>query len=74
MYITFMRHSVPHADIDECIEGSANCDQDCTNTIGSYMCSCNPGYHLASDGRTCNGKSVSVESPIGMLYTHFHRY
>ena len=25
------------------------------NTIGSYLCSCDLGYRLASDGRTCNG-------------------
>ena len=33
-----------HADIDECSSGSHNCDSDeratCTNTIGSYLCSC----------------------------------
>ena len=75
MYIVSMRlHSVTHIDIDECTEGLANCEQDCINTIGSYMCSCNQGYRLASDGRACNGESMhGVESPttciIGMLFT-----
>ena len=43
-------------DIDECAEGIDSCDQTCTNTLGSYLCSCGSGYRLASNGRTCNGK------------------
>ena len=42
-------------DIDECSTGNNNCARapngTCTNTIGSYNCSCNPGY--TGDGRTC---------------------
>lgn len=44
-------------DIDECTEGIDGCNQTCTNTIGSYACSCRSGYHLANDGRRCNGKT-----------------
>ena len=44
-------------DINECSEGTAGCAHICTNTIGSYVCSCDQGYRLESDGRTCNGKS-----------------
>ena len=51
----FLYHSMP-IDTNECVEGSARCDQQCTNTIGSYTCSCNPGYRLASDRQTCNGE------------------
>jgi len=42
-------------DIDECSSGVHTCHADarCTNTIGSYTCQCNPGYH--GDGRTCAG-------------------
>ena len=30
------------------------CDQVCTNTNGSYLCSCQPGYELQKeDNRTC---------------------
>ncbi len=38
---------VPRADIDECSNSSDDCDDSratCTNTIGSYTCSCNFGY------------------------------
>jgi len=41
------------ADIDECL--SSPCGQICTNTAGSYQCSCNNGYELDSDGITCDG-------------------
>ena len=43
-------------DIDECSLGTDRCSQSCTNTIGSYTCSCNTGYTLNSDGYTCDGK------------------
>ena len=34
-----------------------NCSQLCTNTIGSYVCSCLSGYVLTADGSSCNGKN-----------------
>ena len=43
-------------DIDECSEGSHKCDQNCHNSVGSYACSCDDGYHLDRLNRTtCNG-------------------
>lgn len=44
-----------HSDINECNENTDACDHRCSNTIGSYTCSCRTGYRLASDGLTCNG-------------------
>lgn len=43
-------------DIDECAEGRSGCAQNCSNTIGSYSCSCNASYRLSADERSCNGK------------------
>ena len=43
-------------DIDECRNNIDGCTQNCTNTPGSYYCSCNIGYSLASDGHTCEGR------------------
>ncbi|KAI8482586.1 carbohydrate binding [Branchiostoma belcheri] len=39
--------------IDQCTTGTDNCDDDatCTNTDGSFTCSCNTGY--TGDGVTC---------------------
>ena len=43
-------------DVDECSTSNSGCVQICTNTVGSYICSCYRGYVLGSDGHTCNGK------------------
>ena len=45
-------------DIDECAVGIDSCAHTCTNTVGSYTCSCRSGYRLASDGWTCIGEDV----------------
>ena len=41
-------------DINEC-NGNHACDHNCTNVDGSYICSCDPGYELQSDSRSCEG-------------------
>ena len=41
------------ADIDECSEQSSGCQQNCTNTVGSFHCSCSGGYNLDTDGLSC---------------------
>uniref|UniRef100_A0A3P9Q385 Fibulin 5 n=1 Tax=Poecilia reticulata TaxID=8081 RepID=A0A3P9Q385_POERE len=38
-------------DVDECEEQP--CSHGCFNTYGSFMCNCDEGYELASDGTTC---------------------
>ena len=43
-------------DVDECAENLHGCTQTCINSLGSYNCSCDPGYWLASDGEMCNGE------------------
>ena len=43
-------------DINECTEGP--CDHYCTNTDGSFTCSCNNGYELDDNGRSCNGMYI----------------
>ena len=44
-----------HSDINECSEGTSGCDHNCTNTDGSYYCTCMDGYELESDNHTCTG-------------------
>ena len=46
---------VSMVDIDECSLDIDLCQQNCMDTVGSYTCSCNTGYHLESDGFTCGG-------------------
>ena len=43
-------------DIDECFEGTSGCEQLCTNTNGSYTCSCDEGFALGLDLHSCLGK------------------
>ena len=43
------------ADVNQCDVDNGGCSQMCTNTDGSFNCSCNSGYLLDSDGLTCNG-------------------
>ena len=43
-------------DTNECLSSDLNqCDHICTNTNGSYTCSCNTGYRLLVDGKSCQG-------------------
>ena len=46
-------------DIDECSSGVHNCAQNCTNTVGSYTCSCRSGYRLNNDGLRCDGQMLT---------------
>ncbi|XP_038046672.1 mucin-like protein [Patiria miniata] len=54
-------------DIDECelykdepvSNGGRGCDQICENTLLGFKCSCNTGYYLDEDGKTCLELSVS---------------
>ena len=59
------------ADINECVEGTHLCTQNCNNTIGSYVCSCNDGFIIDVDGRTCDGEIRKLNNIIYLLqYMH----
>ena len=46
-------------DLDECTDGTDNCDQDafCENTDGDFTCTCNNQF--TGDGVTCDGIHVN---------------
>ena len=46
-----------NVDINECNTNNGGCDTTCTNTVGSYECSCNTGYELNNNLYNCNGKN-----------------
>ena len=50
--------TVFNADINECILHTDNCSiyANCSNTIGSYDCTCNAGF--TGDGYTCQGTFI----------------
>ena len=45
---------VATSDVDECLDSNGGCEHVCNNTKGSYLCSCEEGYALNEDGRTCS--------------------
>ena len=50
------------SDINECVEGTDECDEHCYNTIGSYYCNCTgPDYQLHSDGNTCESEYTKLQ-------------
>ena len=60
------------SDINECLPngGRGLCAQICTNTIGSFQCSCQPGYNVS--GYDCNGmhNEVSITFCFKTLKQH----
>ena len=61
-------------DIDECEDGTDSCGEnaDCTNTDGSYTCSCLSGY--SGDGMTCDGKDLPKQVSGHIRCIHFLVY
>ncbi|PFX14872.1 Fibrinogen C domain-containing protein 1-A [Stylophora pistillata] len=51
------------SDIDECVTNIHNCSKNtrCTNTEGSYNCSCNPGF--SGDMDNCTARTPTVQTP-----------
>ena len=54
MLITIL-HFKTLTDIQECNDNNGNCAHNCTNTEGSYFCTCKDGYEQQDDGHICKG-------------------
>ena len=64
------------SDIDECTEQTARCTDICRNTIGSYTCSCHPGYFLnETDNAQCHGVfDMNIEMSVNFIvFEPFHQ-
>ena len=44
------------SDLDECLTNNGGCNQTCTNSEGSFECSCRTGYRIEADNFGCEGK------------------
>ncbi|XP_060534565.1 protein tolkin-like [Cylas formicarius] len=59
-----------YIDHDECSVQNGGCDHDCTNTLGSFYCTCRTGFVLHENGRSCKEgdcvHSISVP-PYGTI-------
>lgn len=59
------------ADVNECAVENGGCAQVCTNTEGSFQCSCIAGYALAADNLNCNGMyRISFVSFMNCIYIY----
>jgi fibulin 1/2 len=44
-------------DVNECMNNSTNdCEHNCNNILSSFSCSCNAGFMLNDDGKSCDGQ------------------
>ena len=70
--VSILQNNIPDttlllSDINECDEGIDDCDHNCTNTEGSFDCSCMNGYKLDSDQSNCTGKYSITCAFIGVI-------
>lgn len=49
------------------VVSKGGCQRTCRNTIGSFICSCNNGYALTDDQRTCEGMIKTSIAPLSSL-------
>ena len=66
-YSVSLKKKLSHLDVDECKNSLHRCNShaDCTNTAGSYLCRCKPGYF--GDGLICE-ESESLNSNIKKVF------
>lgn len=57
-------------DIDECTIMNGGCETHCTNSEGSYECSCSEGYALMPDLRTCSGIKLTFFTESKNIKVH----
>ena len=55
-FVQVEMYSSSSSETNECLTNNGGCAQICNNTFGSFTCSCNTGYSLGADARTCVGK------------------
>ena len=59
--VIFYSDIIYYLDTNECSQSSrCHANATCTNTEGSYTCTCDTGY--SGDGLTCNGKIKSKQT------------
>ncbi|KAE8100166.1 hypothetical protein FH972_018091 [Carpinus fangiana] len=51
-------------DIDECLDGTHNCTEQCTNGIGNYTCGNCPSWRRGNGKKDSEGCSVDPKLPI----------
>ena len=60
MYLVCFLYASFFLDIDECSANKGGCQHNCINTPGSSVCTCDDGYYLDADKKSCQGKNAST--------------
>jgi hypothetical protein len=55
------------SDVDECATANGGCQHNCINGHGFHACTCNAGYQLQADGRSCVDIGGSLMSLLTSL-------
>lgn len=55
------------ADINECGTNNGGCSGTCTNSAGTYQCSCSTGYYWSEKGFSCIGQLLYKYAQIQLL-------
>lgn len=59
-------------DTDECAKFPGQlCAHNCINTPSSYRCTCQAGFTLQADGRTCSQDGQFYKLGLSGVYTHY---
>lgn len=55
------------ADVNECRRPLERrvCHHSCHNTVGSFLCTCRPGFRLRADRVSCEGERLTPPLPPG---------
>lgn len=51
-------------DINECDSFNGHCLHTCHDTKSGYYCSCDAGYELADDKRSCQGERLETSIQV----------
>jgi len=54
-------------DVNECATQNGGCEHHCENSVGSFTCSCDPGYVLSNNERTCVGKEKVLQVLVNSI-------
>uniref|UniRef100_I3M9W8 von Willebrand factor C and EGF domains n=1 Tax=Ictidomys tridecemlineatus TaxID=43179 RepID=I3M9W8_ICTTR len=62
------------ADVNECRRPQERrvCHHSCHNTVGSFLCSCRPGFRLRADRVSCEALPKAVQAPSAILQPRQH--
>lgn len=73
LVMQYEKYAYLFIDVNECLNNNGGCAQTCINDVGSFHCTCSPGYTL--NGLSCLGNHMIImlffESTIQVLSISF---